>query len=211
MPQITEFAWFPLKAGTESSPATAALKKLGPKLQSQPGLVNSWHGAPLERAQSAEFVNVWESEEAYKASQASSLHAEAGDLIGELVDKSDPAVKPYHNAIPFDKPFEKVAAAPIVQLSSIFLPVDVDKAAFQAAFDGVLTHLYSSPPDGFVLGAHGWALEEVNGAKVFATASGWESIEKRLAAHAKISEKFAEIQKFTNVVEVHHTSFQNSG
>jgi len=42
----------------------------------------------------------------------------------------------------------------------------------------------------------------VNGAKVFAAASGWESIEKRIAAHGAIAEKFAEVQKFSSVVEV---------
>ena len=57
MPQITEFAWFPLKAGTENSEAAASLKKLSPQLHSQPGLEGSWQGAPLERPQSAEIVN----------------------------------------------------------------------------------------------------------------------------------------------------------
>jgi len=75
-------------------------------------------------------------------------------------------------------------------------------AAFKAAFDNVVSGVYTSPPEGFVVGASGWALDEINGAKVFLALSGWESIEKRLAAHGAISERFAEVQKFTNVVEV---------
>ncbi|KAK5652224.1 hypothetical protein OQA88_10721 [Cercophora sp. LCS_1] len=208
MPQITEIAWFPLRSGHETTEAGAALRNLAPQLRAQPGLVSAWHGNPLERPQSGEFVNVWDSEESYKASESSPLKAQATKLVGELLDASEPSLKPYHNAVPFSKPFETVAAAPVVQVSSFFLPADVDKAAFEAAFDSVLKAVYGNPPDGFVVGAHGWALESVNGAKVFATISGWQSIEKRVAAHAGIAEKFAEIQKFTNVVEVHHTSFK---
>ncbi|KAK4443643.1 putative rieske domain-containing protein [Podospora aff. communis PSN243] len=210
MPEITEIAWFPWKADAQDLPANAELKALGPELSARPGLVASWFGHPFERPQSGEFINVWESEDAYRANQSSPLYTRLKSLSSALIDTSDPNVIPYHNAIPFSKPFSAVAAAPVVQLSSIFLPADVDKAAFEAAFDKVLESIYGSPPDGFVVGTHGWALEEVKGAKVFATASGWESIEKRLAAHAGISEKFAEVQKYSNVVEVHHTSFHKT-
>ncbi|KAK0620606.1 hypothetical protein B0T14DRAFT_567348 [Immersiella caudata] len=210
MPEITEIAWFPWKADAKDSPENAELKALGPELQARPGLVASWFGHPLERPQSGEFINLWESESAYQSNQSSPLYTRLKSLSSALIDGSDPNVTPYHNAIAFSKPFAAVAAAPIVQLSSIFLPSDVDKAAFEAAFDKVLQHLYSSPPDGFVVGTHGWALEEVKGAKVFAAASGWESIEKRLAAHEGIAERFAEVQKFSNVVEVHHTAFHKT-
>jgi len=211
MPEITEIAWFPWKPDARESATAAQLKDLGPELRSRPGLLGSWHGAPLERPQSAEFVNLWDSEASYQANQTSEIYARLKSISAALIDTSDPAVKPYHNAIAFSKPFEAVAAVPIVQVSSLFLPADVDKAAFEAAFDNVLAHLYGSPPDGFVVGTHGWALEEVNGCKVFAAASGWETIEKRLTAHAGIAERFEEVQKFTSVVEVHHTAFQKTG
>jgi len=57
MPEITEIAFFPWKADAKDSDAAATLKSLRPQLQSRPGLLSSWYGAPLERPQSAEFVN----------------------------------------------------------------------------------------------------------------------------------------------------------
>ncbi|KAK1758921.1 hypothetical protein QBC47DRAFT_356831 [Echria macrotheca] len=207
MPYITEFAWFPVKADADGSEAAVAFKNLRPELYSQPGMQGAWSGAPLEKPQSREFVNSWDSEANYITSQDSPIHTQAKKLMGQLIDRSDPAVKPYHNAVALSKPFEVVAAAPVVQVSSFFLPADVDKAAFEAAFNKVLSQVYDSPPDGYVVGANGWALEDVNGAKVFATVTGWESVEKRMAAHAAMADKFGEVQKFTTVVEVHHTSF----
>ncbi|KAK0642032.1 hypothetical protein B0T16DRAFT_516614 [Cercophora newfieldiana] len=210
MSEVTEIAWFPWKAGSQTSDDAAALKALGPELQSRPGLVASYFGHPLERPQSGEFVNVWSSPTDYINNQSSPLYARLKSLSSSLIDTSDPAVRPYHNAISFSKPFSAVAAAPIVQVSSFFLPADVDKAAFEAAFKQVLEQVYGNPPEGFIAGTNGWALEEVNGSKVFVTASGWESIEKRVAAHAGIAEKFGEVQKFGAVVEVHHTAFQKT-
>ncbi|KAK3312279.1 hypothetical protein B0H66DRAFT_632899 [Apodospora peruviana] len=210
MSQITEVAWLPLKPDSKDSDAAAALKKIGPDLRAQPGLDGSWHGATIERPQSAEFVSVWASEEAYKQAQGSSIRAEAGKLMQELIDTSDPAVKPYHNAFTLHKPFDTVVVAPVVQVTSIFLPAGVDRAAFEAAWEAIVSHLRQNPPDGFVAGAHGWGLEEVNGAKVFGAFSGWESVEKNAAGQAGIADKFGEILKFTNVFEVHHTSFKES-
>ncbi|KAK1832543.1 hypothetical protein QBC39DRAFT_68353 [Podospora conica] len=211
MPLITELSWLPFKPGTESSDAATALKDLGPQLASQPGLEGHWRGAPLERPNSLEFVNVWNSEQAYQTSQSSPLHSEATALIQQLVDTSNPLIKPYHNAVPFDKPFAEVAVAPLVQLSSFFLPADVNRSAFEAAFKNVLAPLYANPPEGFVTGTNGWALETVNGAAVFVAASGWESLEKRLEAHERVKGTFGEVEAFTKVVEVHHTSFQKGG
>jgi len=54
---ITEISWLPFKPGTEERDAAAALKGLGPKLASQPGLQGHWCGARLERPNSLEFVN----------------------------------------------------------------------------------------------------------------------------------------------------------
>ncbi|KAK3361314.1 hypothetical protein B0T24DRAFT_671554 [Lasiosphaeria ovina] len=221
MPQITELAWFPLKEGARDSDAWATLKKLGPDLRAQPGLEASWHGAPLERPQSSEIVNVWASSDAYTASKSSPLHAAAAKLMVELVDaSSDPAApKPYHNAVVFDAPFAAVAAAPLVQMSSVFLPLDIDAPAFEAAWASVVASLRENgPPDGFVAGVHGWALEAVHGipkfpagAKVFVTASGWESLEKNVAAHVGVADKFAEVQRFSDVFEAHHVSFKKAG
>ena len=71
--------------------------------------------------------------------------------------------------------------------------------------------MYASPPEGFVTGTNGWALETVNGAAVFVAASGWESLERRLEAHERVKGTFGEVEAFTKVVEVHHTSFKNGG
>lgn len=99
-----------------------------------------------------------------------------------------------------------------MQLSSFFLPADVDRDAFETAFQkNVLAPLYADPPAGFVTGTNGWALEAVGGAAVFVAASGWESLERRLEAHERLRGTFGEVEAFTKVVEVHHTSFQRGG
>lgn len=230
MPLTTEISWLPFKPNTESSAAATALKDLGPQLASQPGLESHWRGAPLERPNSLEFVNgpsppsphqpapnppapptVWTSEQAYQTSQTSPLHSTATTLLHDLIDTSNPSIKPYHNAIPFDKPFSDVAAAPLVQLSSFFLPADVDRQAFETAFKSVLARVYADPPAGFVTGTNGWALEAVGGAAVFVAASGWVSLERRLEAHERLRGMFGEVEGFTRVVEVHHTSFEKGG
>lgn len=231
MPLITEISWLPFKPNTESTAAATALADLGPQLASQPGLVSHWRGAPLERPNSLEFINgpspspphqpptnprapptVWTSEQAYRTSHTSPLHTTATTLLDPLIDTTNPLIKPYHNAIPFDKPFSDVAAAaPLVQLSSFFLPADVDRQAFETAFKNVLARVYADPPAGFVTGTNGWALEAVGGAAVFVAASGWESLERRVEAHERLRGMFGEVEGFTKVVEVHHTAFERGG
>ncbi|KAK3934055.1 hypothetical protein QBC46DRAFT_90710 [Diplogelasinospora grovesii] len=224
MPEVTEIAWMPLKADAKDHEATAALKALGPEMLAQPGLLSSWHGLPIEKPSSVEVVNVWDSEASYTTSQSSPLHAKSKDLIKQVIDTSDPAVHPYHNTILFDKPFDKVASAPVVQMTAIFLPAATDKAEFETAFEGVLDLLRGNMPAGFVIGTHGWATNEIEHhpkiggkAKVFVSASGWESLEKITAAHAGaggaggIADKFKDLERFGGVHDAHHTMFKKAG
>jgi hypothetical protein len=150
---------------------------------------------------------VWESEQAYKDGYEASSKSEAAQLIQSMVDTSNPALKPYHNCVTFNQPFEKVASAPVTSMVAVFLPSDADTAAFTAAWEAIASGLASAVPDGFVAGAHGWAADEIEGhpkmdgkkAKVFVTATGWESIEKEKAASAGLAEKFAELKKFSEI------------
>ncbi|KAM7187799.1 putative rieske domain containing protein [Rhypophila sp. PSN 637] len=207
--QITEIAWIPLRADAKDSEASASLKTLGPEMRSRPGLVSSWQGAPLERPQSLEVVNGMAS----TLSRSTPLHQQATKLMTLLIDPDAAAAgaQPYHNLLTLHKPVETVIIAPVVQITNIFLPSDVDKAAFEAAWEQLVEHMRANPPGGFIAGAHGWGLEEVNGAKVFTAMSGWESIELNLKGQAAVSDKFEGIRKFSNVFEVHHTSFKKSG
>lgn len=123
-------------------------------------------------------------------------------------DAATTGAVPYHNLLTLHKPVETVVVAPVVQITNIFLPSDVDKAAFEAVWEDLVAHMRANPPEGFVAGAHGWGLEEVNGAKVFTALSGWESIELNLKGQATVSDKFAGIQKFSNVFEVVSHSFR---
>ncbi|KAK4208468.1 putative rieske domain-containing protein [Rhypophila decipiens] len=211
--QIIEIAWIPLRADAKDSEASASLKTLAPEMRSRPGLESSWQGAPLERPQSLEVVNVWSSHDAYTASRSTPLHEQATKLMTSLIDPDAAAAgaQPYHNLLTLHKPVETVIMAPVAQITNIFLPSDVDKPAFEAAWEELVEHMRANPPEGFIAGAHGWGLEEVNGAKVFTAMSGWESIELNLKGQAAVSDKFEGIQKFSNVFEVHHTSFKNSG
>jgi len=155
------------------------------------------------------MLPVWESEQAWREATASPVTAEASKYMKELIHVSDPPVVPYYyNAILFDKSFAQVASAPLVQITSIFVSKAVDRAEFDAFIEGVLAPLLQSMSDGFVAGAHGWALlDDPHSEKmpecsmVFVTASGWESIEKKVAGHARIAERFAEVSKFSDVVQ----------
>ena len=132
----------------------------------------------------------------------SSTHAEITKLMKSLIDTSNPAVQTFHNTVILHKPIETVIVAPVVQITNIFLPANVDKAAFDVAWEGLVSHMRANPPDGFVAGAHGWGLEEINGAKVFTALSGWESVEKNAAGQAAVADKFGAISKFSNVFDV---------
>jgi len=161
------------------------------------------------------ILTVWESEQAWREATASPVTAEASKYMKELIHVSDPPVVPYYyNAILFDKSFAQVASAPLVQITSIFVSKAVDRAEFDAVIEGVLAPLLQNMPDGFVAGAHGWALLDGHrsekmpeGSMVFVTASGWESIEKKVAGHARIAERFAEVSTFSDVVQAvgHHS------
>jgi len=128
-------------------------------------------------------------------------------MLLPLIDTSDPAVVPYHNAVAFTKPFDAVASAAVTNLSAVFLNPDADAAAFEATWNQILAASGGSVPDGFVAGTHGWALEpashpKIEGkAKVFVAASGWESIEKHQATHEGMKAMFAYLGSFTSVVE----------
>ena len=102
----------------------------------------------------------------------------------EIIDTSDASRYPVRSTVVFDTPFSTIADAPIVIMAAAFLPTGVDLSAFEKAFAAAV--YTSGRPDGFIAGTRGWAKEEVDNhpkmqgtkAKVFVTASGWESIEK---------------------------------
>ncbi|KAM7188124.1 hypothetical protein V8F20_010696 [Naviculisporaceae sp. PSN 640] len=207
MAQITEITWLPLRADAKDSEASSSLKSLAPEMRSRPGLELSWQGATLERPNSLDNINVWASEEAYRASLSTDLHKQATALVTSLIDTDAAATGavPYHNLLTLHKPAQTVLVAPVVQITNIFLPSDVDKEAFEAVWEDLVAHMRANPPEGFIAGAHGWGLEEVNGAKVFTALSGWESIESNVKGEGSVSDKFAGVLKFTNVFHVYLT------
>ncbi|KAK3688695.1 hypothetical protein B0T22DRAFT_440224 [Podospora appendiculata] len=205
MSLITEFQWVPFKADAMSSPAGSELKKLVPEMRARPGLLHTFHGAPIEKPQSREFVHVWESESAYRDSKTLPVQAQASQLFRQLIDTSETAFAPFRAAVALDRPFAAVAAAPVVSLAFMMLGADVDVKAFEAAWTAATASVAESgsKPAGFVAGASGWAVE----GKVFVVVSGWESVEANEAAHETTKAAFGAIRGFEKTVEVHHTSF----
>ncbi|KAK3323321.1 hypothetical protein B0T19DRAFT_201473 [Cercophora scortea] len=204
MSQITEFQWIPLKVDAKSSPASTELKALAPEMKARPGLLHTFHGAPIEKPQSREFVHVWDSESAYRNSKTLPVQAQASQLFRQLIDTSESAFAPFRAAVALDRPFAPIAAAPVVSLAFMTLGADVDVAAFDAAWTAATASVEAaSKPAGFVAGASGWALE----GKVFVVVSGWESVEANEAAHETTKAAFGAIRGFEKTVEVHHTSF----
>lgn len=135
-----------------------------------------------------------------KAAHSSPLGEELKTVTAQLTDTSDPKAKPYHSLVTFNSDFVAVAAAPVVQIGFVFLPLTVDTSDVEAKWNAGLAGL--GKPDGLVAGAHGWAAEEYDHdkagkAKVFVAASGWESAEKANAANEKYkdAEGFAEFSK----------------
>jgi hypothetical protein len=124
----------------------------------------------------------------------------------DIVDVSDPRYKPYHNAVAFNKPFETIGGAPVVEMTAIFLPTDIDKSAFEAAWGNAISDT-SKIPEGFLGGCSGWAMDDVEGhpkmpkAKLFLVSTGWESMERATAAVEKSKDNFKELAKFSEVVE----------
>ena len=53
---ITEITWVPLIADAATSEAATTLKNIAPQMSARPGLEGSWHGASVERPQSAEII-----------------------------------------------------------------------------------------------------------------------------------------------------------
>lgn len=93
----------------------------------------------------------------------------------------------------------------MTQIAATFVPTSVSSADFEAAFNEVLK-AGGAPPDGFIAGAHGWGLEEIDHpeagkSKVFLATSGWASDEKAKAASAGAEKTFEPLKKFT---EHHH-------
>jgi hypothetical protein len=156
---------------------------------------------------------VWNSEAEWKASQGNAIHEKVVAVFKELVDTSDPTVKGYHNAFKFNNNFDTIVKAPVVALTAALLPASADAAAFEATWNSILSEHRSSAPEGFVAGAHAFAINDVEAhpthgdVKVFCAISGWESVEKNEAARQGMVSKFGELRKFTDVIITHHTTF----
>ena len=107
-----------------------------------------------------------------------------------------------------DLPFSTVADASVVAMGVVLMPADVDVAAYEKEF--ALATGAGSKPDGFIAGVKGWATEEIDDhpklpgikAKVFVTATAWESLEAHKEAHAAEVERFKELARFDHVLDI---------
>lgn len=124
-------------------------------------------------------------------------------MFDEILDKSNPEVRPVHNLFTLHGDFVKAAESPVTQFAATFVP-PASAADFEATFNEVVKA--GGQPDGFIAGAHGWGAEEIEHpkagkVKVFLAASGWASDEKAKAAGAGGQKTFEPLRKFA---EHHH-------
>lgn len=84
---------------------------------------------------------------------------------------------------------QKLAASPVLEMTTTFLPLDVDMAVYEKIVDAFLPVLAQNTP-GFLGSTSGWVIEEqdspVDGssdskAKAFVICLAWESIEAHVA------------------------------
>lgn len=146
---------------------------------------------------------MWSSPDAAKAAASSPQAAEVKKLFDEILDKSNPEVRPVHNIFTLHGDFVKAAESPVTQFAATFVP-PASAADFEATFNEVVKA--GGQPDGFIAGAHGWGAEEIEHpkagkVKVFLAASGWASDEKAKAAGAGGQKIFEPLKKFA---EHHH-------
>lgn len=155
---------------------------------------------------------VWASEAAQAAAQSGPESAEAKKLFAEVLDTSNPKLKPYSNIIHFDGAWGPVADAAVTQVTAVFVSVDTPKADFDKAWSAVAGAI-GGKPDGFVAGVKGWANNSIDepelGGKVnvFVAASGWESIDKAKASVTAYSDKFEDMKKFSKHYHQRHVKF----
>lgn len=140
---------------------------------------------------------MWDSIEAVKAAHDNPDHKAAFESLAAFEDKSNPAVKTYHNIFEFNNDFEAVAGAPVVMFNALVVP-----AAQQAELDAAWAEVVKGgQPAGLVAGTHGWGAQEVDTpdagkGMVFLAASGWESKEAAEAVKTASAEKGASLDKF---------------
>lgn len=148
---------------------------------------------------------------------------EAWKQMQEVIDTSDQTRQPHRVAVIFKTPFSAVADAPVVTMSALFLPTDVNVTALEKAFAAAAGG--GGQPDGFIAGVNGWVTEDVvdhpkmqgKKAKVFIAASGWESLEKNKLAQEASADRFKEeLGKFTDVWDLvgsyhHYATVLSSG
>ncbi|KAK2604857.1 hypothetical protein N8I77_007753 [Diaporthe amygdali] len=206
MSTTVTIAWLPVKKDAESSTAVASLKGLKDAKLATPGLEHAYHGKGTDPNEppAVEIIDIWSSADAAKAAASSSHAAEVKKLFEEILDKSNPEVRPVHNLFTLNGDFVKVAESPVVQIAATIVPTSVSASDFEAAFNDVVKA--GGAPDGFVAGAHGWGAEEIDHpkagkSKVFLATSGWTSEDKANAARSGAEKTFEPLKKFT---EHHH-------
>lgn len=150
---------------------------------------------------------MWSSLETAKAAEASSDADEAKGVFMELLDTTAEH-KPYHNIIVFNKDFAPVAESPIVHLTAVFLPLDVNVAEFDAAWVECVKGWGGA--EGWVAGAAGWGQDDVDvpklgKQKVFLLSAGWTSVDAAQAATEKAKESFKTIEKFSEHTQTRFT------
>lgn len=150
---------------------------------------------------------MWSSLDAAKAAAASPEAVAAKAAFGDLVDTSNPKHQPYHNIITFDKDFAPVAESPVVHLTALFLPADVNVADFEATWKNSVKG--SDGIEGLIAGAAGWGQDDVDfpdgKKKVFLATAGWKSVDAAKAVADKAKDDFKELAAFTQHHQVRFT------
>jgi hypothetical protein len=100
----------------------------------------------------------------------------------------------------FRSPFKTVSEAPVLEMATMYLPVDFDQTAFERTWDALIKSL--STADGFCSSTSGWVVEELENDKVtekikaWVGVIGWASVE----AHEDVKGKHPAVQGVRDAV-----------
>jgi hypothetical protein len=229
----TELAIFQLKADVdinkEGSDGEKVVQSMFEILAEQPGYKAGCYGIHDEHTENVTFAlgmsEFYHSDIEYSNEPLSdSTSVDWASIQDDKNFEQTPAFQPFLENIGtiiagppkifhvnFRHPFQVVSEAAVVEMATIYLPIDFDQTAFEKIWDALVKSL--STADGFCASTSGWVIEELENDKVeektraWVGAIGWASVE----AHNDVKGKHPAVQGVRDSVlpgtEMHHVRF----
>lgn len=207
----TEIVPITLKPGTDITSLETAkhLKEAFTTLRAQKGNKTIYYGPTLEDPSHFDAVIEWATMDDHIAFTKTE---EYGPFLSGLHENFVEKINDLHHVRePYVSAAGKALSAPITEILTMYFPLDVDKADFEARFKVFVDTAFAH--SGVVAFAGGWVVEELEyeGTKgpAYAAAIGWTSLEKHreYTQTQYFKDSVPKLAEVTRGKAFHHTKF----